>query len=60
MSAEQVILTLMPIMMFVVNISVVAGLWMGAIQVNRRYTPSRRYFGFHQLLEHDYEWTHVD
>ena len=34
MSAEQVILTLMPIMMFVVNISVVAGLWMGAIKVN--------------------------
>ena len=34
MSAEQVILTLMPIMMFVVNIGVVAGLWMGAIKVN--------------------------
>lgn len=34
MSAEQVILTLMPIMLFVVNIGVVAGLWMGAIKVN--------------------------
>lgn len=34
MSAEQIILTLMPIMLFVVNIGVVAGLWMGAIKVN--------------------------
>ena len=34
MSAEQVILTLMPIMMFVVNIGVVIGMWMGAIKVN--------------------------
>jgi ATP-binding cassette subfamily B multidrug efflux pump len=34
MSAEQVVLTLMPIMMFVVNIGVVAGIWMGAIKVN--------------------------
>lgn len=33
MSAEQVILTLMPILMFVVNIGIVAGLWMGAIKV---------------------------
>ncbi len=34
MTADQVIFTLMPIMSFVVNIGVVAGLWMGAIQVN--------------------------
>ena len=34
LSAEQVIFTLMPIMMFVVNLSVVAGLWLGAIKVN--------------------------
>ncbi|KQL34993.1 ABC transporter ATP-binding protein [Psychrobacillus sp. FJAT-21963] len=34
MAAEQVILTLMPIMLFVVNISVVFGMWMGAIKVN--------------------------
>ena len=34
MSAEQVILTLMPIMLFVVNLGVVAGMWMGAIKVN--------------------------
>lgn len=34
MSAEQVILTLMPIMLFVVNIGVVIGMWMGAIKVN--------------------------
>lgn len=34
MSAEQVILTLMPIIIFVVNIGVVAGMWMGAIKVN--------------------------
>ncbi len=34
MSAEQVILTLMPLMMFVVNIGIVAGIWFGAIKVN--------------------------
>ncbi|MBY0098551.1 ABC transporter ATP-binding protein [Mesobacillus maritimus] len=34
LSAEQVVFTLMPIMMFVVNIAVVAGLWLGAIKVN--------------------------
>ncbi|HZG73821.1 MAG TPA: ABC transporter ATP-binding protein [Chondromyces sp.] len=34
MTAEQLILTLMPIMMFVVNAGVVAGLWIGAIKVN--------------------------
>lgn len=34
MSAEQVILTLMPMMLFVVNIGVVVGMWMGAIKVN--------------------------
>ncbi|WP_144510640.1 ABC transporter ATP-binding protein [Bacillus sp. FJAT-22090] len=34
MSAEQVILTLMPIMLFIVNLGVVAGMWMGAIKVN--------------------------
>lgn len=34
MSAEQVILTLMPIMLFIVNLGVVAGIWMGAIKVN--------------------------
>ncbi|QFG00551.1 ABC transporter ATP-binding protein [Psychrobacillus glaciei] len=34
MSAEQVILALMPIMLFVVNIGVVVGMWMGAIKVN--------------------------
>lgn len=33
MSAEQVILTLMPVMLFVVNIGVVVGMWMGAIKV---------------------------
>jgi ATP-binding cassette subfamily B multidrug efflux pump len=33
-SAEQVILTLMPIMLFIVNLGVVAGMWMGAIKVN--------------------------
>ncbi|MDF2065333.1 ABC transporter ATP-binding protein [Bacillus sp. Cr_A10] len=33
-AAEQVILTLMPIMLFVVNIGVVFGMWMGAIKVN--------------------------
>ena len=32
--AEQVILTLSPIVMFVVNIGVVAGMWMGAIKVD--------------------------
>lgn len=34
MSAEQVILTLMPVMLFIVNIGVVIGMWMGAIKVN--------------------------
>ena len=34
LSAEQLVLTLMPIMMFVVNLGVIAGLWMGAIKVN--------------------------
>ncbi|MEI4770764.1 ABC transporter ATP-binding protein [Psychrobacillus sp. FJAT-51614] len=34
MAAEQVILTLMPIMLFVVNIGVVFGMWMGAIKIN--------------------------
>ncbi|MED4460701.1 ABC transporter ATP-binding protein [Metabacillus fastidiosus] len=34
MTAEQLILTLMPIMMFVVNIGIIAGLWMGVIKVN--------------------------
>lgn len=34
MSAEQFILTLMPIMMFIVNIGVIVGLWMGVIKVN--------------------------
>lgn len=34
MTAEQLILTLMPIMMFIVNIGVVVGLWMGVIKVN--------------------------
>ncbi|MDF2855642.1 MAG: transporter ATP-binding protein [Neobacillus sp.] len=34
MTAEQLILTLMPIMMFVVNLGIIAGLWMGVIKVN--------------------------
>lgn len=34
LSAEQLILTLMPIMMFVVNVGMIAGLWMGVIKVN--------------------------
>ncbi|MGB2870635.1 ABC transporter ATP-binding protein [Psychrobacillus psychrotolerans] len=34
MSAEQLILTLMPVMLFIVNIGVVVGMWMGAIKVN--------------------------
>ncbi|MDR7080140.1 ATP-binding cassette subfamily B protein [Neobacillus niacini] len=34
MSAEQFILTLMPIMMFVVNLGIIAGLWMGVIKIN--------------------------
>lgn len=33
-AAEQLILTLMPILMFLVNLGVVAGLWMGAIKVS--------------------------
>lgn len=34
LTAEQFILTLMPLMMFVVNIGIVVGLWVGAIKVN--------------------------
>lgn len=34
LTAEQFILTLMPLMMFIVNIGIVVGLWMGAIKVN--------------------------
>ncbi|MEK3955078.1 ABC transporter ATP-binding protein [Psychrobacillus sp. FSL K6-1464] len=34
MSAEQLILTLMPVLLFIVNIGVVVGMWMGAIKVN--------------------------
>jgi ATP-binding cassette, subfamily B, multidrug efflux pump len=34
MTAEQLILTLMPIMMFIVNLGIIAGLWMGVIKVN--------------------------
>ena len=34
MAAEQVILTLMPVMLFIVNIGVVVGMWIGAIKVN--------------------------
>ncbi|MBP2240368.1 ATP-binding cassette subfamily B protein [Cytobacillus eiseniae] len=34
MTAEQLVLTLMPIMMFVVNLGIIAGLWMGVIKVN--------------------------
>lgn len=34
MTAEQLILSLMPIMMFVVNLGIIAGLWMGVIKVN--------------------------
>ncbi len=33
MTAEQVVLTLMPIVMFVVNLGIVAGLWLGVIKV---------------------------
>ncbi|MEK4027504.1 ABC transporter ATP-binding protein [Pseudobacillus sp. FSL P4-0506] len=34
MTADQLIVTLMPIMMFVVNLGMIAGMWMGAIKVN--------------------------
>jgi ATP-binding cassette, subfamily B, multidrug efflux pump len=34
LSAEQVVFTLMPVMMFIVNIGIVAGLWLGVIKVN--------------------------
>ncbi len=34
MTAEQLVLTLMPIMMFVVNLGIIAGLWLGVIKVN--------------------------
>ncbi|USK70560.1 ABC transporter ATP-binding protein [Peribacillus asahii] len=33
--AEQMIVSLMPITMFVVNLAIVAGMWLGAIQVNQ-------------------------
>jgi ATP-binding cassette, subfamily B, multidrug efflux pump len=33
-TAEQLILTLMPIMMFIVNLGIIAGLWMGVIKIN--------------------------
>ncbi|PAE43630.1 ABC transporter ATP-binding protein [Bacillus sp. 7884-1] len=33
-TAEQLILTLMPIMMFIVNLGIIAGLWMGVIKVH--------------------------
>lgn len=34
MKAEKFILTLMPIMMFIVNIGIIAGLWLGVIKVS--------------------------
>ncbi|MER2006980.1 MAG: ABC transporter ATP-binding protein [Psychrobacillus sp.] len=34
MAAEQVILSLMPVMLFIVNVGVVFGMWMGAIKVD--------------------------
>ncbi|MCJ7841631.1 ABC transporter ATP-binding protein/permease [Lederbergia sp. NSJ-179] len=34
MTAEQLILTLMPIMMLVVNMGIIAGLWLGVIKIN--------------------------
>lgn len=34
MTAEKLIVTLMPLMMFIVNIGIVAGLWMGVIKVS--------------------------
>lgn len=34
MTAEQLILTMMPLMMFIVNLGIIAGLWMGVIKVN--------------------------
>ncbi|MCU9612649.1 ABC transporter ATP-binding protein/permease [Caldibacillus lycopersici] len=34
LTAEQVVLKLMPMMMLVVNIGIIAGLWFGAIKVN--------------------------
>ena len=34
LTAEQLILTLMPIMMFIVNMGIIAGLWMGVIKAN--------------------------
>jgi ATP-binding cassette, subfamily B, multidrug efflux pump len=34
MTAEQLVLTLMPIIMFLVNMAIIAGLWMGVIKVN--------------------------
>jgi len=34
MTAEQLVFTLMPIMMFIVNIAIIAGLWMGGLKVS--------------------------
>lgn len=34
LTAEQLILTLMPIMMFVVNMGIIAGLWLGVIKID--------------------------
>ncbi len=34
MRAEQFMIALMPIMMFIINIAIVAGLWLGVIKVN--------------------------
>jgi len=34
LAAEQVVFTLMPIIMFIVNMGIIAGLWFGAIKVN--------------------------
>ena len=34
LTAEQLVLTLMPIMMFIVNLGIIAGLWMGVIKIN--------------------------
>ncbi|WP_042354495.1 ABC transporter ATP-binding protein [Bacillus rubiinfantis] len=34
MTAEQLVLTLMPMMMFIVNLGIIAGLWLGVIKVN--------------------------
>ena len=34
LTAEQFILTLMPVMTFIVNLGIIAGIWMGAVRVN--------------------------